>query len=140
MKKLLVVLLFTVCAFAFGEDAANEELVSRAIEGATLLHSGMRDPDSFKIGRAWTMRSEKYGYAICYDYFSRNGLGGMNNGQAVYASASNKRSKHYGQFNLYALDGEYSAVFESRCGARAVKHDVFVNDLTTEVQKALANP
>lgn len=51
----------------------------RAIEGAKLLKEAMRNPDSFTIKSALVMDSG----AVCYEYRSQNGFGGMNREQAV---------------------------------------------------------
>ena len=130
MKKMVLVMLVCCCPL-FAQDA----ITVKAIEGAKLLHSAARDPDSFKIGRAWIMRSEKYGDAICYDYYARNGFGGMNHSGADYAPHTKKDVVN----GKYILDAEADQSFEfaSRCGERAIKHDAFLKDVTKEVKQAL---
>jgi hypothetical protein len=43
VKKMLLLLVFAACAF--GEDAKQDPATARAIEGAKILLSSMRDPD-----------------------------------------------------------------------------------------------
>jgi hypothetical protein len=49
--------------------------------GRNTIKGMMRDPDSFKVTAAWSVHD---GQAICYEYQSRNGFGGMNKGAALY--------------------------------------------------------
>ena len=82
------------------------------------------------------MHSEKYGDAICYQYQSKNGLGGMDQGLADFAM-HNKRDLAKGK---YILDAQADASFEfdSRCGKHAEKHDSFVKDVTADVQASFS--
>jgi hypothetical protein len=143
--KCIVFLLF-VASFAVCQNSQPETISTNAIEGAKLLHSGMRDPDSFKIDKVWIMHSEKHGDAICYTYYAKNGFGGMNHSAADYAP--NKKGKYL--LNLASDDydgptGNINAIFPggfeyfSRCGQRAIKADKLAKDLTEEVKKALAD-
>src|SRR5438034_10395645 len=130
----VLLLLLGVCAVAQESDA----VVKTAIEGAQLLRDAMRDTDSFTIRRAWAMRSEKYGHAICYQYQSKNGFGGMNQAVADFAM-HNKKDVAKGKYIL-TPDADESFEFDVRCGKHAVKHDTFVKDVTAEVKAALTKP
>lgn len=140
MKKfaLALVISATLCA---AQKPVNEEATAKAIEGARLLHSSMRDPDSFKIGRVFAMKSDKYGYAICYDFYARNGFGGMNHNNAVF-SPHTKRDVERGNYRLITDDNEIfqgasAPGIDARCGGHAAKHDTMVGDLTEAVQADL---
>jgi hypothetical protein len=145
MRVLPVLLLLASLAAAQTQPEVDKQLIARAIEGAKALHSGMRDPDSFKIDKVWIMRSDKRGDAVCYTYYARNGFGGMNHSAADYAP--NKK----GEYILHPASDDYDGPlgninapfpggFEyfSRCGERAEKHDKLVGDVSTEVKSALA--
>jgi hypothetical protein len=145
VKKLLFLLLFVSVGFAQKKDSLDA-ITSKAIEGGRLLHSGMRDPDSFKIDKVWVMHSEKHGDAICYTYYARNGFGGMNHSAADYAP--NKTGNYRLNPASYDYDGPKGNIhapfpggFEyfSRCGQRAEKGDTYVGDVTADVKSAMDN-
>ena len=144
MKQLAFLLL--VASFAICQNTQPDTVTANAIAGAKILHSGMRDPDSFKIDKVWVMHSEKHGDAICYTYYAKNGFGGMNHSAADYAP--NKKGKYL--LNVASDDydgpkGNINAPFPggfeyfSRCGERSVKNDKLVADITGEVKKAIAD-
>jgi|HubBroStandDraft_2_1064218.scaffolds.fasta_scaffold02392_5 hypothetical protein len=143
--KYLVVLLFASALFAFCQESPDA-LTAKAIDGAKELYSGLRDPDSFKLDKAWAMHSEKHGDAVCYVYYARNGFGGMNHSAASFAP--NKK----GEYILTLASGDWCGPkgninapfpggFEyfSRCGERAEKHDKLVKDFTADVEKSLTS-
>ena len=79
-------------ALAFCQENSGDPLTAKAIQGAKDLHSGLRDPDSFKLDKVWIMYSEKHGDTVYYLYYARNGFGGMNNSAANYAP--NKKGQY----------------------------------------------
>jgi len=56
-----------------------KQSATNAIAGAKQLQQSMRNPDSFKLTQVLIMEDG----AVCYDYRSQNGFGGMNLGHAV---------------------------------------------------------
>lgn len=67
-----------------------------AMAGATALKKAMRDPESFKLESALQIESTG---AVCYEYRSKNGFGGVNVGQAVLsADAKNFKTDEEGGF------------------------------------------
>ena len=64
-------------------DAAAQKAqtarLTLAANGAAALRDRMRDPDSFKVTSALVLSDD----TVCYEYRSRNGFGGMNDGYAV---------------------------------------------------------
>lgn len=139
-----VVLMATaVSPLCLGQEKpkVSSDSIVKAVEGARLLHSEMRDPDSFKISKAWIMQSEKYGMAVCYEYFSRNGFGGMNASAATYFRIENRRyaERHHRDYELVTdVDFEQTARWDEKCGSHAAKHDAFLGDVTAEVTAALS--
>jgi hypothetical protein len=134
MKSIALVLLFA--SFAFAEDPS----IARAIEGAQLLHSAMRDPDSFKIGKIWIMRNDKLGDSACYQFHARNGFGGMNASHGVF-TVKNKRALEHSNYKMTIDDPTDDArpnpMFEDRC--LVSKHNSIVKDVTGDIQNALAS-
>jgi len=132
--KVLAFLL--IACFAVAEDAS----LARAVDGAKLLHSTMRDPDSFKIGKVWLMSGLKTGEAVCYQYYARNGFGGMNASRAVFSVQS---KKGYKMLTENASDdyaqAMFGAFFNEECGEKALKHNAVLKDVTEEVKAALAS-
>jgi hypothetical protein len=66
-------------AAAAAKSAARDTLAVRAYEaaqGAKILRAGMRNPDSFQLITVGDMRNG----AICYEFRSQNGFGGMSAG------------------------------------------------------------
>jgi hypothetical protein len=127
------------------ENLPANPLTEKAIEGARLLRSEMRDIGSFGIEKVWIMHSEKYSDAVCYEYHSRNGYGGMNRSEATYAPHT-KKDVAKDKYILETVDQEPTSPFglggsglgfASRCGPHAEKHDTFVKDVTVEVNDAL---
>lgn len=59
--------------------------IDRAVRGALSLKSAMRNPDSFTVESALVMDSG----AVCYEYRSQNGFGGLNQEQAVLTPKDN---------------------------------------------------
>ena len=133
MKTLLLLLVF---ACAFGEDA--DPATARAIEGAKILHSSMRDPDSFKIGRVWIIQNVKADASwACYTYYARNGFGGMNAGRAMYGPHS-KKDMVTGKniLNVDESDNPHPYSLEV-CEFPDGKHNMVRADVTKEVKQAL---
>jgi len=132
--KVLAFLL--IACFAVAEDAS----LARAVDGAKLLHSTMRDPDSFKIGKVWLMSGLKSGDAVCYQFYARNGFGGMNASRAVFAPHRKQGYKLLTEdhSNDYA-SGMFGAFFDNQCGDKALKHDGISKDVTDEIKSALAS-
>ena len=88
------------------EKKAEDEHNSRIAVAATMareLKRSMRDPDSFKLTSVLLMDKTK---AVCYEYRSRNGFGGMNAGRAVFSSA--------GKFKTNEMDG-FSGLWNKNC-------------------------
>jgi len=130
--KVLAFLL--IACFAVAEDAS----LARAVDGAKLLHSTMRDPDSFKIGKVWLMTGHKSDEAVCYQYYAKNGFGGVNASRAVLSVRSKK--KGYKMFTEDAYDDyRFDALFNDECGDKALKHDGVSKDVTADVKSALAS-
>ena len=135
MKTLLVLLVFAACAFGENADPATD----RAIEGAKILHSSMRDPDSFKIGRVWIIQSVKYSDAawICYEYYARNGFGGMNFNRAVYGPHS-KKDLAQRKYVMDVGDSDHESYRLEGCEKQPDgKHTILRADVTKEVKQAL---
>ena len=61
------------------KKAKDERQFQFAVGGAKQLKEAMRNPDSFKLSNVLFMDDG----AICYEYRSQNGFGGMNVGRAV---------------------------------------------------------
>jgi hypothetical protein len=136
MKYLLLLLL---CGFALGQSQPDP-LLTHAIEGAKLLHSQMRDPDSFKLRRAWTVSlakgDAKFG-AVCYEYYSRNGYGGMNHGYADFAPhTKNDFVKDKFVLGNFLDSDEYPSY---RCDGRHLKQFPIIKDVTAEVRQSLTD-
>ncbi|MGH9561007.1 MAG: hypothetical protein ACRD3S_06090, partial [Terracidiphilus sp.] len=96
-----------------------------AIQAIPELRSMMRNPDSFKLTWISIMPS----YAVCYEFRSQNGFGGMDNGGAVLAprtmqlqvvsfddsdgnlvSASNALNKYCANKSGYDIDPDAAAM------------------------------
>ncbi len=77
----------------------RDEQFSVALGGASLLRKSMRDPDSFKISSALVI-GEGNEIAVCYEYRSRNGFGGMNQSSAV---VTNDAFINEGDVGFYSL-------------------------------------
>jgi hypothetical protein len=87
------------------QQAANqkdEAAFQRAVAGAKQLRNAMRNPNSFKLGETLIMDDG----AVCYDYRSQNGFGGMNVGHAVLSPS--------GQFKTDELNG-FTAMWNKEC-------------------------
>jgi hypothetical protein len=70
------------------QNDKDEATFQRAVAGAKQLRTSMRNPDSFKLGETLIMDDG----AVCYDYSSQNGFGGMNAGQAVLSPTGKFKS------------------------------------------------
>jgi hypothetical protein len=95
-------------AVSLAQQAANqkdEAAFQRAVAGAKQLKQSMRNPDSFVLGQTLIMPSG----AVCYDYRSQNGFGGMNAGQAVLSPT--------GQFKSDESSG-FSTLWNKQCGGK----------------------
>lgn len=74
---------------------------------------------------------------VCYDYYSRNGFGGMNASHATFSPHS-KKDMANGKYILDTYDtDEYFTGFVDRCGPKAIKHGFVARDVTVEIQKGL---
>lgn len=138
MKRATILLLLSVICFGQDEKKVDDAITARAIEGAKLLHSQMRDPDSFKIDQVWGMRSEKRGTTFCYLYYARNGFNGMNHSAAEYIEIENRKyaQRHHVDYELQDFDVDTDG-YDYHCGAHAQKHDTALGDFTDQVKKAL---
>ncbi|MFZ0885002.1 MAG: hypothetical protein WAN14_16495 [Candidatus Acidiferrales bacterium] len=90
------------------QQAANqkdEAAFQRAVAGAKQLKQSMRSPDSFVLGETLIMDNG----AVCYDYRSQNGFGGMNAGQAVLSPS--------GQFKSDESTG-FTSLWNKQCGGK----------------------
>jgi hypothetical protein len=74
-----------------------------AAEGAKRLRDAMRNPDSFKLAQVLIMNDQ----AVCYDFRSQNGFGGMNLGHAVLSPS--------GQLRTNEMSGFYT-LWNKECG------------------------
>jgi len=142
--KYVAFLLVAVASFSFCQDNRPDPLTVIATAGAKQIHSGLRDPDSFKLDRVWIMHSDKHGDAVCYTYYARNGFGGMNHSAADYApNRKGEYSLNPASDDWGGPTGNINAIFPggfeyfSRCGQRAQKRDKMLKDVTEEVKKAL---
>jgi hypothetical protein len=66
--------------------------------GAVTLKQNMRNPDSFKLESAFIVGSTE---AVCYEYRSQNGFGGMNRGKAVLAGTKFETNETSGFVKLW---------------------------------------
>jgi hypothetical protein len=73
----------------------DEATFQRAVAGAKQLKNSMRNPDSFKLGETLIMDDG----AVCYDYRSQNGFGGMTVGQAVLSPTGKFKSNESDGFH-----------------------------------------
>jgi hypothetical protein len=69
------------------EEKKEDSILFVAAIGAKQLKQAMRDPDSFRLESVTVVDASK---AICYDYRSRNGFGGMNVGHAAWSGDRKK--------------------------------------------------
>lgn len=76
--------------------------------GAIALKKAMRDPESFKLESALQIESTG---AVCYEYRSKNGFGGVNVGQAVL-SADGKNFKT-------DEEGGFTTLWNKECANRS---------------------
>lgn len=72
--------------------------------GAQQLKKIMRNPDSFKLTSAFVVDKTN---AVCYEYRSQNGFGGMSSGEAVLFSDKKK-------FLTSDMDG-FNVLFNKEC-------------------------
>jgi hypothetical protein len=87
------------------EQAAKQKeaaAVAVAAVGAKRLRDAMRNPDSFKLAQVLIMNDQ----AVCYEFRSQNGFGGMNLGQAVLSPS--------GQFRTNETSG-FSSLWNKEC-------------------------
>lgn len=89
-----------------GEDAEHKAETARtefaAIAVASLKKS-LRDPESFKLERAFTSMDAKY---ACIRYRARNGFGGMNRDHVVFTTKGGDQSAS--GWNRHCVKGEFS--------------------------------
>jgi hypothetical protein len=89
-----------------GEDAEHKAETARtefAAISVASLKKAMRDPDSFKLERAFTTMDAKY---ACILYRSRNGFGGMNRDHVVFTTKGGDQSAY--AWNKHCVKGEFS--------------------------------
>lgn len=82
MLRTVAVLAGVALAVTASAQKPEDRAVQRAALGAKALKNSMRNPDSFKLESALVIDET---FAVCYEYRSQNGFGGMNRGQAVLA-------------------------------------------------------
>lgn len=61
-------------------EKEHERTFQLAVAGAAVIRDAQRDPDSFQVESAYVVKDTD---ALCYEYRSRNGFGGMNRARAV---------------------------------------------------------
>jgi hypothetical protein len=89
-----------------GEDAEHKAETARtefAAISVASLKKAMRDPDSFKLERAFTTMDAKY---ACILYRARNGFGGMNRDHVVFTTKGGDESAY--AWNKHCVKGEFS--------------------------------
>jgi hypothetical protein len=86
-------------------NVKNEAAFQRAVAGAKQLKSSMRNPDSFVLGETLVMGDA----AVCYDYRSQNGFGGMSADQAVLSPK--------GQFKSDESSG-FTSLWNKECASK----------------------
>jgi len=88
------------------EDAEHKAETARtefAALAVASLKKAMRDPDSFKLERAFTTMDAKY---ACVLYRARNGFGGMNRDHVVFTTKGGDQSAY--AWNKHCVKGEFS--------------------------------
>jgi hypothetical protein len=81
-------------------------VIAKAANVAIELKRAMRDPDSFRLSSVLIIEKTN---AVCYEYRSRNGFGGMNVGQAVLSPK--------GSFRTNEMDG-FHTLWRSECSGK----------------------
>ena len=81
-------------------------MIAKAANVAIELRRAMRDPDSFQLSSVLIIEKTN---AVCYEYRSRNGFGGMNVGQAVLSPK--------GIFRTNEMEG-FRALWRSECSGK----------------------
>lgn len=93
------------------QNAAGETAETKAENARTefaglavaSLKKALRDPDSFKLERAFTTMDAKY---ACIRYRARNGFGGMNREHVVFTAKGGDQSAS--AWNRHCVKGEFS--------------------------------
>jgi hypothetical protein len=85
------------------EDKAQDKRAEMAAVAVASLKNALRDPDSFKLERAFTTMDAKY---ACILYRARNGFGGMNREHVVFTEAGGDQSAR--GWNKHCVKGEFS--------------------------------
>ena len=88
MKRIAITLLLTACAVAQNSDKPQPSKDDPILKAARDLRGMMRDPDSFRVNEVYlkTVKNDKQevtGEYLCFDYRSKNGMGGYVNGKTV---------------------------------------------------------
>jgi len=94
-------------ALTEGNTSAEDKAATARTEFAALavasLRKALRDPDSFKLERAFTTMDAKY---ACVLYRARNGFGGMNRERVVFTTKGGDQSAS--AWNRRCVKGEFS--------------------------------
>jgi hypothetical protein len=85
------------------EDKAQSKRAAMAGLAVASLKNALRDPDSFKLERAFTTMDAKY---ACVLYRAKNGFGGMNREHVVFTEAGGDQSAH--GWNKHCVKGKFS--------------------------------
>jgi hypothetical protein len=85
------------------EEKAQNERASIAGLAVASLKQALRDPDSFKLERAFTTMDAKY---ACILYRARNGFGGMNREHVVFTTKGGDQSAS--AWNKHCVKGDFS--------------------------------
>lgn len=88
----------------------EEAEFQRAVAGAKQLRASARNPDSFKLESALIMDDG----AVCYEFRSQNGFGGMDRAQAVLAPS--------GKFKSSESSG-FGSLWNKECGGKTGEDD-----------------
>lgn len=85
------------------EDKAQNKRAEMAGIALASLQAAVRDPDSFKLERAFTTMDAKY---ACIRYRARNGFGGMNREHVVFTARGGDQSAS--AWNRHCVVGDFS--------------------------------
>lgn len=93
----------TAAAKTKAEDKAQEKRAEIAGLAVASLQAAVRDPDSFKLERAFTTMDAQY---ACVRYRARNGFSGMNREHVVFTTKGGDQSAS--AWNRHCVSGEFS--------------------------------
>lgn len=138
-------LAWLVLLVAFYAEGQNSERSNTAKENPILgaaraLRDKMRDPESFRVNAVFLRivrnpKREVKGIYLCFDYRSKNGIGGYNTGHVAGIGSSTD-----GEFRMPSLDtyDVWEALFVAFCEDNGDPADEIVDtDVTDGVKAAL---